>query len=122
MYQLNSVVQLGAYNTRLDSLERYCKYCIQHYCNSCLLLFTKHVASEFRSWLLYYSLPVLHGILPDPYFTHYLLLVAAMHLLLSDVITDVMLHKAQQYSLRYVFNTLWYVVSMFSAVNTLIIM
>ena len=60
-----------------------------------------HVASEFRSWLLYYSLPVLHRILPDPYFTHYSLLVAAMHLLLSDVVTDAMLHKSEQYLNRF---------------------
>ena len=45
-------------------------------------------ASEFRSWLLYYSLPVLHEVLPDPYFTHYALLVAAMHVFLGDTISQ----------------------------------
>ena len=43
-------------------------------------------ASEHRSWVLYYSLPVLFGLLPDLYFTHYCQLVAAMHTLLGDCI------------------------------------
>ena len=46
------------------------------------------VALEFRAWLLFYSLPVLDGILQDPYFTHYALLVAAMHVFLSDDISQ----------------------------------
>ena len=35
-----------------------------------------HVASELRSWVLYYSFLVLHGILPDHHFTFYSLQVA----------------------------------------------
>lgn len=31
---------------------------------------------ELRSWLLYYSIPVLSGILPQPYLNHLPLLVA----------------------------------------------
>ena len=50
--------------------------------------FLPPTASEFRSWLLYYSLPVLHEILPNPYFAHYALLVAAMHIYLGDSITQ----------------------------------
>ena len=44
---------------------------------------------------------MLHGILPDPYFTHYSLVVAAVHLLLSDTITEAMLNKAEQYLNRF---------------------
>ena len=40
-------------------------------------------ASEYRSWMLFYSLPVLPGLLAEPYFSHYALLVAALHILLN---------------------------------------
>ena len=43
-------------------------------------------ASEFRAWLLYYSIPILSDLLPSDYVYHLSLLVAAMHLLLSDCI------------------------------------
>ena len=72
----------------------------QNFILFCIFTHT-YEASEFRSWLLYYSLPVLCGILPDPYFTHYSLVVAAIHLLLSETITDTMLHKAEQYLNRF---------------------
>ena len=41
-------------------------------------------ASEFRAWLLYYSLPLLLHILPPLFYHHYALLVCAFHLLLQD--------------------------------------
>ena len=44
-------------------------------------------ASEFRAWLLYYSLPVLSDLLPAEYIHHLSLLVSAMHILLSDTIS-----------------------------------
>ena len=44
-------------------------------------------ASEYRAWLLYYSLPILVTILPGDYVHHYALLVCSMHVLLNDVIT-----------------------------------
>ena len=44
-------------------------------------------ASEYRAWLLYYSLPVLIKTLPGNYVHHYALLVCSMHVLLNDVIT-----------------------------------
>lgn len=44
------------------------------------------VGSEVRSWLLYFSLPVLDGILPVVYFRHLSLLIAALHILTSDYI------------------------------------
>ena len=40
-------------------------------------------ASEFRSWLLYYSLPILFKFLPPLYWHHYSLLVCSMHILLQ---------------------------------------
>lgn len=44
------------------------------------------LGSELKSWLLYYSLPVLKGILPLPYYSHYGLLVRSVHILTSDSI------------------------------------
>ena len=53
-------------------------------------------ASEFRAFLLYYALPVLMNILPPDYIHHLALLVAAVHLLLSDCIDVTEVAKAQQ--------------------------
>ncbi|XP_035678818.1 uncharacterized protein LOC118417371 [Branchiostoma floridae] len=44
-------------------------------------------ASEFRAWLLYYSLPIMLNILPEAYYEHYTLLVMAIHTLLQSSIT-----------------------------------
>ena len=44
-------------------------------------------ATEFRAWLLYYSVPVLKGILHHTYLQHYSLLVSAMALLVGEKIT-----------------------------------
>ena len=44
-------------------------------------------ASEYRAWILYYSLPVLKGYLPPVYHTHLALLVCSMHILLGECIT-----------------------------------
>ena len=44
-------------------------------------------ASELRTWLLFYSLPLLLDNLPSLFFHHYALLVCAMHILLQDYIT-----------------------------------
>ena len=41
-------------------------------------------ASEFRNWVLFYSLPLLLNKLPPLYYHHYALLVSAMHLLLQQ--------------------------------------
>ncbi len=53
--------------------------------------------SEYRSWLLFYSLPVLSGLLPDPYFTHLSLLVAAMCIYHADEITASELERAKSF-------------------------
>lgn len=59
------------------------------------------IASDYRSWVLYFSLPVLHGKLEEPYFSHYALLVAAMHILLSQSIPKRSLVKADRYLQRF---------------------
>ena len=51
-------------------------------------------ASEYRSWLLYYSLPLFFQLLPPDYVHHLALLVAAMHILLSDSISQKDLESA----------------------------
>ena len=43
--------------------------------------------SEFKSWLLFYSMPVLRGILPPVYLAHYSLLVASIHMLSSHCVS-----------------------------------
>ena len=45
-------------------------------------------ASELRSWLLYYSLPLLIHFMPPLYLHHFALLVCAMHILLKDSISS----------------------------------
>ena len=45
-------------------------------------------ASEYRSFLLYYSLPVLTGILPAQYWDHYCMLVIAISGLLCESISE----------------------------------
>ena len=59
------------------------------------------IASDYRSWVLYFSLPVLHGKLEEPYFSHYALLVVAMHILLSQSIPKRSLVKADRYLQRF---------------------
>lgn len=58
--------------------------------NDCNLMVTSIVlliGSELKSWLLFYSLPVLKDVLPLPYYKHYSLLVASIHILASDCIS-----------------------------------
>ena len=50
-----------------------------------------------RNWLLFYSLPVLNGVLPNPYLSHYSLLVAGLLLLTSDRITPDDIRNAELY-------------------------
>ncbi|XP_046393150.1 uncharacterized protein LOC124161042 [Ischnura elegans] len=52
-------------------------------------------ASELRSWLLYYSTPLLHGKVGDQYFQHWLLLVKAIFMLLKEKITEDELRLAE---------------------------
>ena len=52
-------------------------------------------ASELRSFLLYYGIPVLYGILPDNYFHHYAIFVNAIYICLKDSISMEDLKKAE---------------------------
>lgn len=53
------------------------------------LLTRKHwKAAEWQSWLLYYSIPCLSGVLDRTYLDHWSLLVAGVFLLLKDTITQ----------------------------------
>ncbi|XP_052212666.1 uncharacterized protein LOC127831685 [Dreissena polymorpha] len=51
-------------------------------------------ASELRSWLLFYSLPVLNGILPETYLKHFSLIVEAIYILLGEGITNEDIERA----------------------------
>ena len=52
------------------------------------------LGTEFQGWLLWYSLPVLSGILPEPYYQHYSCFVATIGMLLEAHITREDLEKA----------------------------
>lgn len=52
-------------------------------------------ANELRSFLLYYGIPTLYGLLPDVYFNHYVLFVHAIYLLLKDEIKQSDLCEAE---------------------------
>ena len=53
-------------------------------------------ASELRTWVLYYSLPLLLTKLPPLYWHHYALLVCALHILLGSKIEQHQLDAADQ--------------------------
>ena len=53
-------------------------------------------ASEYRSWLFYYSLPVMLGLLPTQYYQHYGLLCHAIYILNSSSISPRSLKKANK--------------------------
>ena len=50
-------------------------------------------ATEYRSWLLYYSIPVMMNILPEEYIAHHMLLVEVVATLLQGSISQTMLRK-----------------------------
>jgi len=54
-------------------------------------------ASEWRNWLLFYSLFVLDGVLPSVYFVHYMLLVQGISMLLSKSLSPHELDTAENY-------------------------
>ncbi|XP_062514525.1 uncharacterized protein LOC134190118 [Corticium candelabrum] len=54
-------------------------------------------ANELRSWLLYYSLPILQGVLADLYYVYFLLLSASIHLLTRESIGEEDYTAASQY-------------------------
>ncbi|CAG2245020.1 unnamed protein product [Mytilus edulis] len=52
-------------------------------------------ASELRTWLFFYSLPILCDILPENYFHHYSCFVEGIYLLCTDCITPDDLKRSQ---------------------------
>lgn len=52
-------------------------------------------AAEYRSWLLFYALPCLKGILSDEHFNQYALLVGGIYLLCQESISNADLRKAE---------------------------
>ena len=62
-----------------------------------LIMSSFNVGSELRAWLFYYSVPVLFGVFPHPYFVHYCYLVAALHILHSSRITMDSIDNAERY-------------------------
>lgn len=66
-------------------------------------------ASEVRSWLLYYSLPGLKGILPDDFYCHYALLATSIYLLLQQPVTqDALLLADKQLEEVYTMMSIYY--------------
>ena len=59
-------------------------------------------SSEFRNFLFLWSLSVLYGILPDPYYMHYCLLVQAIYNLCKENITEAELVNAEKCLLKFV--------------------
>ena len=57
--------------------------------------------NQVMAWVLHYSLFVLESILPQMYLQHYSLLVAAMHLLSSDCISNENLSSVDEMLLRF---------------------
>ena len=53
-------------------------------------------ASEYRSFLLYYSLPVLRDVLPEDYWNHYALLVVSIYYLLQQSISEEQLANSEK--------------------------
>ena len=60
-------------------------------------------ASEYRVWLLFYSLPVMLHILPNEYLAHHMLFVESVFILLQSSITPTMLKKAEAMIKHYCF-------------------
>ena len=52
-------------------------------------------ASEYRSWLLFYSLPLLLSFLPPLYIHHFALLVCAIHILLQPTLSTTRIDAAE---------------------------
>lgn len=58
-------------------------------------------AKELESWILFYSLPVLEGVLASPYVQHWACLVEALHILLKKNISELDLLVAEELLLEF---------------------
>jgi hypothetical protein len=62
-------------------------------------------ASEWKSWLLYFSPIVLKNVLPLPFHNHWMLLVLSIHALLADHVVPEQLHVAELSLIKFVIYT-----------------
>jgi len=53
-------------------------------------------ASEFKAWILYYTIPIRKEIMSPDYFKHHLLFVCAIHLLNQDSVSETDIDNASQ--------------------------
>ena len=63
--------------------------------NSIKLACYVSVASEFRSWALFYSVPVMNGILNDDHLKHYILFSEGLWLLLQSSVSLIDVNEAE---------------------------
>lgn len=85
----------------LNDLKHWKGEAIIIICNIRLFIFMFIVtawcpASEYRSWLLYYSIPVLEGVLNKDYFEHYILLSESIWLLLQSSVSFIDIDRAER--------------------------
>lgn len=60
-------------------------------------------ATEWRAWILFYSVPCLRGLIPDENVIHFSMLSTALHIILGKSITKENLSTAKVLLLRFVF-------------------
>lgn len=60
-------------------------------------------AKEWHSWLLFYAVICMQGVIPKEYIIHFSMLSSALHILLKKSISADELHKAHILLLRYIF-------------------
>ena len=77
-------------NTKFDNLSR------------ALYLLTLIAATEYRNWLMYYSLPCMKGILDEEYYQHYSLLVGGITFLSGQSISPEQLEMAGMLLIHFV--------------------
>ena len=65
-----------------------CKFQLSLLYNNALHVLIRPLAHELRAWLLHYSPVVMHGVLPDGYYQHRLLLAEGIYLLLKNVVEE----------------------------------
>ena len=73
-----------------------------HANSSMYALFRFLSAAEYRTWLFFYSLPCMKGILSDELFNHYALLVGGIYLLCQESISPADLRKAEMLLVHFV--------------------
>jgi len=84
--KLDEISQRSSGMTPPDTIERLPRNIEKHYAH--------FKATELQTWLLFYGIPCMHGILPDQYLSHFSLLSEGIFLLLGDNITQNELQRA----------------------------